>query len=121
MSLRYLESYPNPIFMAMLVSNDPLVYTAFLGTTISWVYTRTFVPGSRWQRANLAPVLGSLFDYLENLSTSIVMLRYPQQTAILDRLAPVMTMVKWVFVNGSFAILLVGILVGVWGWVRQRR
>jgi hypothetical protein len=28
--------------------------------------------------------LGALFDVLENLSTSLVMLRYPAQTAVLD-------------------------------------
>ncbi|MCP4594854.1 hypothetical protein [Neptuniibacter sp.] len=98
----------------------PLVYTAFLGTTISWVYGKAFTANSRWQRANLVPVLGTLFDYLENLTTSIVMLRYPQPTMILASLAGVMTTVKWIFVNGSFMALLVGVVVGVWGWIRRR-
>ncbi len=98
----------------------PLVYTAFLVTAISWVYARVFVQGSRWQLANLVPVLGALFDYTENLTTSMVMLRYPQPTVVLDSLAPVMTMVKWVFVNGSFVLLLVGAIVGVWKRVRLR-
>jgi len=98
----------------------PLVYTMFLSTAISWVYIKAFTRDSRWQRANLAPVLGALFDYLENLSTSLVILRYPDQTAVVDILAPVFTSVKWVFVNGSFVLLFTGIVVGVWRWHKKR-
>jgi hypothetical protein len=96
----------------------PLVYTVFLSTAISWVYIRAFTPDSRWQRANLAPVLGALFDYLENASASLVMLRYPDRTPGVDVLAPVFTSVKWVFVTSSFLLLLAGVVVGVWRWTR---
>jgi hypothetical protein len=72
----------------------PLLYTLFLATAISWVFGRAFALDSRWQRANLAPLWGALFDYLENLSTSLVMLRYPAQTAVVDLLAPVFTALK---------------------------
>jgi hypothetical protein len=92
----------------------------FLSTAISWVYSRAFTPDSQWQRANLAPVLGALFDYLENVSTSLVMLRYPDRTPGVDVLAPVFTSVKWVFVTGSFVLLLAGVFVGVWQWNRRR-
>jgi hypothetical protein len=98
----------------------PLVYTAFLCTGISWLNRRAFEPDSLWQRANLAPVLGALFDYLENVSTSLVMARYPGQTPIVDGLAAIFTMVKWAFVNGSFLLLLVGAVVGLWRWARRR-
>jgi len=98
----------------------PLVYTLFLGAGISWVYGKAFAPGSVWQRANLAPVFGMLLDYLENLATSTVMLRYPSATPVVDSLASVLTMSKWVFVGGSFVLLVVGVGVGVWRWVRAR-
>ena len=67
----------------------PLVYTLFLTTSIGWVFGKAFGPDRRWQRANLVPLLGALFDYLENLSTSLVMLRYPDQTSVVDALAAV--------------------------------
>jgi hypothetical protein len=98
----------------------PLVYTLFLATAISWVFGRAFPPGSRWQRANLVPLLGALFDYLENLSTSLVMLRYPAQTAVVDLLAPLFTAMKWGFLGVSFLLLLGGIAMGAWRWTRQR-
>ena len=92
----------------------PLVYTLFLATAISWVFGRTFAPASLWQRANLAPLLGALLDYLENLSTSLVMLRYPDQTSVVDALAPVFTALKWSVLGASFLLLLGGIVVMVW-------
>jgi hypothetical protein len=91
----------------------PLVYTLFLVTAISWVCGQAFAPDSRWQRANLVPLLGALFDYLENLSTTLVMLRYPAQTALVDLLAPLFTVLKWVCLGASFALLIGGIAVAV--------
>jgi hypothetical protein len=98
----------------------PLVYTFFLVTSIGWVYGKAFAPESRWRRANLAPLLGTLFDYLENLSTSMVMLRYPQQTPVVDLLAPLFTALKWGSLGVSFFLLFAGILVAIWRWVAGR-
>ena len=98
----------------------PLVYTLFLTTSISWVFGRAFAPDSRWQRANLMPILGALFDYLENLSTSLVMLRYPEQTAVVDALAPVFTALKWLFLGASFLLLFAGMAIAAWRWMASR-
>ena len=91
----------------------PLVYSVFLITGISWLFRKEFSPGSVWQLSNLVPLLGILFDYLENIATSLVMARYPTPTGILAGLAPIFTMLKWIFVGGSFLLLFVGIAVGV--------
>lgn len=91
----------------------PLVYTFFLVTNISWIYARVFTPGSPLQLANLVPVLGLLFDYLENITTSLVMLRYPDPTLLAAWLAPVFTLLKWVFVGGSFLVLIIGLVPGI--------
>jgi hypothetical protein len=99
----------------------PLVYTFFLVTTISWLLKRAFPEQSIWQRANLLPVLGMIFDYLENISTSLVMWRYPNQTPIVDWLAGIFTALKWVLIGGSFVILVVGLLGAIWQWVRRQR
>jgi hypothetical protein len=98
----------------------PLVYSLFLATAISWVFGKAFAPDSRWQRANLVPLLAALFDYLENLSTSLVMLRYPNQTAVVDLLAPAFTLLKWSLLGASFILLFGGIVVGAWRWTKQR-
>jgi hypothetical protein len=98
----------------------PLVYTLFLATAISWLFGRAFAPDSRWQRANLAPLLGALCDVLENLSTSLVMLRYPAQTAVADLLAPVSTALKWGFLGASFLLLFAGIVATIWRWIKRK-
>jgi hypothetical protein len=99
----------------------PLTYLFFLATSISLVMMRA-VPdaNSRWRYLNLFPVFGVLFDYLENIAASVVMLNYPQPTPVLDLLAPIFTLVKWFFVNGSFVILVSALMVAVWKWVRSR-
>lgn len=97
----------------------PLVYAIFLATAISWAYGGTFSSRSPWQLANLAPVLGAAFDYLENASTSLVMLRYPHPAPVVATFAPGFTFIKWIFVGGSFALLIVGVAAGLWRWIRR--
>ena len=92
----------------------PLVCTFFLVTSISWVMVRAFPTESRCQIANLLPVLGALLDYLENASTSLVMARYPLSTPVVDMLAIFFTLFKWIFVNGSIVLLLVGLALTIW-------
>jgi hypothetical protein len=98
----------------------PVVYLVFLATAISWVNRKAFAADSIWQRANIVPVLGSLWAYLENISTSIVMARYPSPSPAVDVLAGVLTSVKWIFVSGSFVLLLVGVVIGIVRWIRTR-
>lgn len=96
----------------------PLVYTVFLCTGISWVNRRAYGAESPWQFANLVPVAGASFDYLENLSTSLVMIRYPNGTGGVDVLAGAFTLAKWILVGCSMVLLLTGLVVGVWRWAR---
>jgi hypothetical protein len=99
----------------------PLVYGFFLITTISWLFARGFKPGSHWQLANLAPVLAVVFDLLENTATSIVMARFPAQASLAAWLAPAFTLIKWVFVYGSFGLLVVGLVAAIVAGIRSRR
>jgi len=97
----------------------PLVYTFFLVTTISWVFKRLFTAHNPWQWVNLLPVLGLTCDYLENISTSLVIYRYPAQTLIFDWLAGVFTTMKWFAIGVSFVVLTVGIIIAIWRWIRK--
>jgi hypothetical protein len=99
----------------------PLAYTAFLATALSIVLGRAAGAGSPWRLANLAPVAGMLFDYLENSATSLVIGRFPQRTPVVDLLAPLFTALKWLFVNGSFVLLVGGALIAGWRWLAARR
>jgi len=98
----------------------PLVYLAFLGTAISWAYQKSGREGEIWKRLNLIPVFGLIFDYLENGAAVVVMARYPDPTPLLPQLAGVFTALKWVFIGGSFAVLVIGLGLAGWRWVRLK-
>lgn len=88
----------------------PFIYTIFLTTNISWVFHHAFPKESKLQLANLVPVIGMGFDFLENTATTIVMAQFPVTSPVAVHLAPIFTPIKWVFVNGSFVVLLIGIV-----------
>ena len=97
----------------------PIAYFFFLTTSISWLLARGLPENSRWRSLNLFPFAGAVFDYLENISTSLVLGRYPSQTPVVDVLAPVFTLVKWFFVNGSFVVLMVALILLVWKSIKK--
>ena len=88
----------------------PVVYVGFLAVSLSWVLFRVSRK-SLYHQLNLIPVFAGIFDFLENLFTSIVILRYPELSRGIDSLAPIATLMKWVLVFLSVLILLIGISV----------
>jgi len=99
----------------------PIVYSLFLTTCISWIYMQISPIDSNFGRVNLIPIAALIFDYLENLSTSLIMFRYPEQTPVLDVLASIFTMLKWILVTGGFLLLAVGFFVLLWTRFQQRK
>ncbi|MFC2026156.1 hypothetical protein ACFLUC_03075 [Chloroflexota bacterium] len=99
----------------------PLVYTFFLTISLSWLCAIAFPSNSLGQRLNLVPVLAMIFDYLENISGSLVMARYPHQTPVLDTLMPVFTMLKWILVSSSIILLVIGGITVLLHWITQSR
>ena len=96
----------------------PLVYFFFLWSGITLVL-RKF--SSRLIRGFLLfPLLGTVFDFLENSGASLVMYRYPAETILIDQLTPVFTFLKWIFIYISFIILLVGAGVKVYDKFKKR-
>ena len=96
----------------------PLVYTAFLVTAISLLTKTSNLSGPLWARINLLPISGMVFDFLENISASIVISRYPHRTAVIDSLAGIFTLFKWVFLVASFLVL---VILAVFSWRRRAR
>lgn len=98
----------------------PLVYTFFLVTATSWIFSHGFSPFNRGRLVNLLPLAGILLDYFENIATSLVMLRFPVHTPIVDILAPLFTFSKWLVLGASFLLLLAGIVAAIWKWCQRR-
>lgn len=84
----------------------PLIYGFFLITSIGWVLNRQTHQESQMRMLSLVPIGGIIFDFLENISASMVISRYPTLSPIFANLAPIFTVLKWVFVGGSFLILI---------------
>jgi len=97
----------------------PLVYTAFLVAASSWLTRRIFNRQDPLQMLNLLPVLAMGLDFLENTAASIVLARYPTPSPLVAQLAPVFTLLKWVFIGVSF-VLLTGLMLALL-WRRLRR
>ncbi len=87
----------------------PIIYTGFLVSSIGSV-THGRYGESTAKKLVLIPVLGLLFDYLENISTSVIMWRYPIRTPIIDYAATLFTPLKWIFLGASFLILLTSLI-----------
>lgn len=83
----------------------PIVYTAFLATVISWLTHKLSPDAILWSYANLLPVLGALCDFGENISTSVVMARYPTRAPVTAFTAMVFTPLKWILIGTSFGVL----------------
>jgi hypothetical protein len=62
-----------------------------------------------------------LFDFLENVTSSLVMSRYPVETPIVAALAPVCTALKWICVGGSMLLLVVGVAAALVANVKAKR
>jgi len=97
----------------------PFVYVAFLSTALSWVHRRRLGGAPLWRRANLLPVAGGVFDLLENAGASLVMLRYPDRTPVVDSLTPLMTTAKWVTLAVCFLLLVFGLVSILFRWTRR--
>ena len=97
----------------------PLVYAVFLVTSLSWTLRKAFATSVWFRNLNLLPVAGACFDYMENLSASIVFLRYPEETPLVDLLVPIFTLMKWILISGGFLLLVIGFLYSLWNSFRR--
>ncbi len=93
----------------------PIVYTLFLA---SWIIklSEYISRGSKNKTIKylfLLPIIAMFFDFLENIGATIVMTRYPLQSSIIATITPVMTLLKWLTLSGSFLILMVLILISI--------
>ena len=52
----------------------------------------------------LLPLVAVVFDLLENIAVSTVMLTYPDAPMVILGVAPIFTMLKWIALMGSILI-----------------
>jgi hypothetical protein len=84
----------------------PIAYGSFLFISSAYLIKLLKFPKKYYMLIWL-PIISVIFDYLENMMTSLVMYRYPNETLIIDVLAGYMTLFKWVTLTMSFIILII--------------
>ena len=80
----------------------PLIYAGFLFSSMGGLLYRSGLQDSIVDKLLLLPLFSLVFDYLENISSSIVMWRYPLRTPLVDYAVTVFTPLKWMILGFSF-------------------
>jgi len=84
----------------------PIAYGLFLFVVTAFLMIKLKV-SQRIYKLLWLPVLAVVFDYFENMMTALVMYRYPNKTFLIDGLAGVMTLIKWLTLSAAFIALIV--------------
>ena len=92
---------------------NPILYTLAFSLLISWLFQRSFKPGSKLQALNVLPVGAGISDLLENISIVTLLTVYPTQPAVVAWLSTVCTMCKTTFLGMSTLLILVGLVKAV--------
>jgi hypothetical protein len=71
------------------------LYTAMFCLSISWLLRRGFGPDSAMQRLNVVPLLGGIFDLLENVWIVTMILLYPARPTFVGWLSTISTTGKY--------------------------
>lgn len=91
----------------------PFFYALFLSTLITWILHRWLPAESGWHRLNVVPVIGALFDYLENLGIIAMLLAYPVEMYSIAQITMAATLLKF-----GFSVLAGAVVLGaVAGWI----
>lgn len=98
----------------------PLVYVFFLTVGISWFYRFLTSWKLFWKFGNLLPILGGVFDYLENGAATWVMYIYPTRLAGLAQLTVFFTITKWSLIFLSFLVYFILGIGSLFAWIKQK-
>ena len=98
----------------------PLVYVFFLATGISWFYGFLTSWNDSWKLGNLLPILGGIFDYLENGAATWVMSIYPTRLAALSSLAVFFSLTKWCLISIAFLVYFILAVSAAYSWAKQK-
>ena len=83
----------------------PLVYTVFLLSSIG--YLSKAVNYKYGIKLLFFPLFAVLFDFLENINATIIMLLYPTRIDIFGYFLFVSSVLKWITISASFVIVIV--------------
>ena len=90
-----------------------IVYTLMFCLVISWFFRRGFEHDSKMQKLNLIPLLGGIFDVLENIWIMILIAIYPTQSIVVAWFASFFTTGKYILGVPIILLLLIGLVMAL--------
>lgn len=86
------------------------LYTSMFCLILSWFFQRGFPPDSGMQRLNVVPILGGLFDFMENIWILTLLLSYPAQPTLVAWLSTIAKTGKYIMGIPIILLLLIGLV-----------
>ena len=85
----------------------PLAYGMTLTLALTGVITRLFPEGHFMEKAISIPILGMIFDYLENITIASLIASYPNISPLTVGVASIFTQLKWSFIILALVMLVI--------------
>ena len=85
----------------------PLAYSMTLTLALTSVITKLFPEGHSMEKAVSLPILGMIFDYLENITIATLIASYPNLSPLAVSVASVFTQLKWSFIILTITLLVI--------------
>lgn len=84
----------------------PIIYTSFL---VLWTIklSEYIIMDKFPSYLFIIPIIGTTFDFLENIGATIVMYRYPSKSGLIGRITPLMTFLKWIILGGAVLMIII--------------
>lgn len=96
----------------------PLVYGFFIVSALSLTFRKPIL-NRNFYVFNLIPLMAVVFDFLENITVSYLMFRYPLFSVVAYG-APFFTLLKWLMIYMAFALLTIGVIIKFFLLLRSR-
>ncbi len=85
----------------------PLVYGMSVTMALTGVITRVLPEGHPLETAVFIPILGMIFDYLENITIATLIASYPNLSPLAVSIASIFTQLKWSCIILALALLVI--------------
>ena len=85
----------------------PLVYGMTLTLALTGVITRLLPEGHPMEKAVSLPILGMIFDYLENITIATLIVSYPNLSPLTVSVASTFTQLKWSCIILALVLLVI--------------
>ncbi|MGY5861487.1 MAG: hypothetical protein RTU09_03870 [Candidatus Thorarchaeota archaeon] len=85
----------------------PIAYGMSITLALTGVIIRLFPEGHTMEKAIFLPILGMIFDYLENITIATLIASYPNLSPFAVNVASIFTQLKWTCIILAFALLVI--------------